>query len=434
MRERPAPPPRLLLLGASVRALAASAARGRLAAERFPGGLLALDFFADADLLSLPFRGPLTALSLARDLGRKRSILSLARAALYFDWDAVAYAGGMENRPGLLRRLEGRGAVLGNGAEVVRRVRDPGILFPFLRRLGIPHPATWSGRERPAPRRGRRLLWKGARSGGGARVRMVERRGGRSRGHPRGHYAQEFLAGPVGSVAFVADGRRAAILGVTEQIVGWRALGGSGFRYGGNIAGPPEALLPAGALSILSEAAGAITGRFGLRGLNGIDFVLQRDVPCIIEVNPRYTASMELFEDLTGESLFDLHLRALEGGCLPPGPLGRPSLQGSRRPPRGAARFLGKGILYADSDVRVADPADLADLGCRDIPIPGEIVHAGQPLCTVVAAGGSAGECRRNLLDRAAEVRRRLLPAEAPVRRRSRGTAAPDRVSTTVLR
>jgi len=393
----------------SVRALAASVAASRLASESFPSGVLALDYFGDADLQGRRRPRSFTVLSLPRDLGRPRSLLSLARAALDLDWDALVYAGGLENRPRLLRRLEARGGILGNGAASVERVRDPAILFPFLRRLGVPHAATWVGGAGPPRKTGLRSLWKPLRSGGGAGVREAKAREIR----PRGHYRQELLRGAVGSIAFIADGARATVLGASEQIVGCSELGGSGFRYGGSIAGPPGALLPAGALALLAEAATAITGRFRLRGLNGIDFVLVGAEPRLIEVNPRYTASMELIEELAGQNLFDLHLGAIAGGPLPDGPLpvvprgpARPAVKGAAGP------LLAKGILYADRPVRAGAPEALFALGCRDVPVRGESFAPGQPICTLIARGPSPAACRSGLAALAGRARRLLASAE----------------------
>lgn len=376
----------------SVRALAGSAVGSRLAARRFPGGFLALDYFGDADLLALSRRRPLEALSLSRDLGRPRTIAALAGAALRLDWQALAYSGGLENRPGLLRRLERYGCILGNGSREVERVRDPALFFGFLRRAGIPHGRTWTGGA-AAPRRGVRCLWKGIRSGGGVTVRAA--RPGDPR--PRGFYRQELLRGTPGSAAFVADGARAVLLGVTEQLSGFRELGGRGFRYGGNIAGPPERFFPSRAIAVLDGAIAAITRRFRLRGLNGLDFILSDGLPHVIEVNPRYTASMELLEELSGLNFFDLHLAAVLKGDLPAGPPDLPT-----------ARFMAKGILYAERRTRCAAPEPLARLGCRDLPVAGESIEAGHPICTLIAAGRSRAGCRRLLVERATRVRRLL--------------------------
>ncbi len=393
-RSLPGRGPRLLLLGVSVRALAASAAASRMLKRRFPGGLLAIDYFADADLQALGDRVALEALSISRDLGMRRSLPALYRAALQRDWRAVVYAGGIENRPALLARLERRGAVLGNAAAAVRRVRDPRLLFPFLRRAGIPHPWTDAGPRRTAPPRGIRLLHKPVRSGGGGGVRPARLRAARE----RGAYLQEFVGGRLMSAAFVADGHRAVLLGISEQMAGWKALGGSGFRYGGNIAGPAETWLEGAAIDRLAGAATALARRFRLRGVNGFDFVLAADGPRLIEINPRYTASMELIEERTGLNLFDVHLAALEGR-LPRAPL-------ERRRDRRGVRFLAKGILYATVLARGAGLEPLRALGCRDVPAGGEPIAAGQPICSLIAVGPSPADCRARLVRRAAQVRR----------------------------
>jgi len=396
---------RLLLLGVSVRALAASAARSRSVARRFPGGLLALDYFADADLLALESRVSLRVLSLSRDLRRPRTVTALARAALGLDWQGFIYSGGLENRPGLLRRLERRGAVLGNGHVLVGPVRDPATFFAFLSREGLPHPRTWIGADLPPVAEWSRCLWKGLRSGGGTRVRRAIP--GEPR--PRGHYLQERITGRPGSAAFVADGARAVLLGVTEQLSGFRPLGGSGFRYGGNIAGPPRLLVSDDALAILRRAASSLTRRFRLRGLNGLDFVLSSaGIPHLIEINPRYTASMELLEELSAVNVVDLHLEAIDGGRLPAGPL--ESRGGARDRTDSGGRFMAKGILYADHRVRSVDPEVLARRGCRDLPAAGEIIESGHPICTLVTGGSTPSECRRALAARAGRIRRLLRP------------------------
>ena len=354
-----------------------------------------------------------------RDQGRPRSVPALVRSALDLDWEALIYSGGLENRPGLLRRLERRGAVLGNGSDVVEAVRDPATLFPFLRREGLPHPPTFTSRRERSSASCPPLLWKPERSGGGTRIRIARPR----ERCPRGFYPQERVRGTPGSASFVAGSGRAALLGVTEQLAGFRELGGSAFRYGGNIAGPPRRVLPGPALAILERAGGAIARHFDLRGLFGVDFILHGGVPYLLEVNPRYTASMELFEDLSGTNLIELHLRALERGPLPRGPL----------PVKG---FLAKGILYASRAVRWVAADLVAGIDVRDRPGDGETIGRDRPICTLVAGGASSEECRGRLVEAGIRVRRALRPVREgrrPAGRRP-GAAVPVAARGSVLR
>ena len=391
MRSAPAARgPRLLLLGVSVRALAASVIAARSPAARFPGGIVALDYFGDADLLLRPGGPPREVLSLRRDLGRDRDAPSLIDAALGLRWDACVYAGGIENRPEAIARLGRNGRVLGNDAGAVRAVRDPRRFFAALRLAGLPHPRTLLPAPARAPRRGD-WLWKGRRSGAGIGVHPAPPGSPR----PRGCYLQEFVPGVPASVVFLADGLDARLVGGSLMLAGFEDLGGRGFLYGGSIAGPLEAWLPAAARDRLATAAAILTRTFGLRGINGIDFILRDGVPHLLEVNPRYPASTEVLEERAGRSFFDLHLAACDGGPASVPPESR----------RGAPEFLGKGILYADRPVRGVEPLLLAAIGCRDIPVRGEAIEAGDPVCTLIAPGSTPADCRRRLILLAARAR-----------------------------
>jgi len=383
--------------------------------QRFPGGILAVDYFGDVDLLALRTRLPVTVVATHRDRGLGRSSAALGHAALDLTWDAVVYGGGLENRPGLLRLFGHRGTILGNDPVAVRQVRNPAILFRFLDASGLPHARTDAdARHAPSCDADRKdeptapasaFLWKRTRGGGGGGV-LVARPG---EPRPRGHHLQRLLHGVNGSAAFLSDGRRALLLGASRQISGWRALGGDRFRYGGSIAGALESWLPAEALRFLHRTAGALTRRFGLRGLNGFDFILHEGRPCLVEVNPRYTASMELFEEMTGGSLMDLHLSVLGGEPLP---------RRAPTPRPGSPAVLGKGILYADASCVAPPPDRLAALGGRDLPAEGEVLEAGQPVCTIVAPAASPGDCVRELELRANRARRMLAGRPEPPRPR----------------
>ena len=394
--------PGLLLAGASVRALARSALAGVLTCARFPGGILAVDYFADHDLTG---DSRIKTISIARNLGLPRTTAGLGRALIRLGsagttWDGLAWTGGLENRPALLRRLARSAPLLGNEPGVVAAVRNTGLLFAALHDAGLRHP------EMPgldaAPRDGRRWLFKRRRTAGGRGVRTA------APGEPRrpGEDQQERLDGVPGSVAFVADGRDARLLGVTEQLIGARASEaaaetGSPFRYAGNIAGPVEALLPPGTRATLERAAGVVTGRFGLRGLNGLDYILTPDGPAFLEVNPRFTASMEILEALAGVPFFDLHLVALDGLLPPPGPF--PSQPGRTTDP--GVAWMGKAILYAEGSVEAPVPGLLGPLGVRDRPQRGERFEAGQPLCTLIVAASGREACEAALRTREREVR-----------------------------
>ena len=221
---------------------------------------------------------------------------------------------------------------------------------------------------------------------------------------PRGMYLQRKIDGRPGSISFVANGSTAAVLGFSRQLVGEAQLGAQRYRYCGSLLGTPEARLFPGQQKLLrraAELAEVLTGEFRLVGLNSIDFIARDGVPYPTEVNPRYSASMELIERGAGVSMFEMHLRACSG--LLPAPL----------EPWGGVQ--GKAILFARRSSIVAATRYWASPWIADIPHPGERIMRGRPICTVFAETRAAESCRRLLLRRAAVIYRTLTS----VRRRA---------------
>lgn len=143
----------------------------------------------------------------------------------------------------------------------------------------------------------------------------------------------------------------------------------------------------------------ALTREFGLVGLNGLDFILLEDQVWPIEINPRYTASMELIELATGLSVFDWHVRSIREGKLPP-------IDADER--RGNPTYYGKTILYAERPCRAPDTTGWAERGIRDIPFPGEEITRGSPICTLLATGTTASACHASLVDKAEQLKGEL--------------------------
>jgi predicted ATP-grasp superfamily ATP-dependent carboligase len=371
----------ILLVSVSARMLAELATRDG-------HEVIALDRFGDLDLQAL-----CPSVSIMRDLGGRGGMAELVRAAADMRADGVVYGAGLENRPDLVARLAAGRTLLGCPPAVVRRVRDPAVLGASLRSAGLAYPRTFSAAQAPEPAGGaRRWLRKPVRGGGGRGVRAW--RGGRL---PAGVVVQERIAGVPCSAAAVADGRSAALLGVSEQLIGRRALGARGFTWCGNVT-PPR--LPESERRALAGAAQAICAHlaaaFGLRGLFGVDLVWDGAQAWVVEVNPRPTASLETIEAVHGVRSFAAHLEGCAGRLPAP----------HSWPPRRAA--AGKAVLYAPRDVRAPDTRDWAARGIRDVPHPGEPIAAGHPVCTLLATGRSPEAVLAELEARAAALRSEL--------------------------
>jgi predicted ATP-grasp superfamily ATP-dependent carboligase len=367
---------RILVVGLSTRAIAESAVRSG-------HQIVTLDYFGDRDQRAL-----VENVALRRDLGFPFSAAALLRASRRLDFQAVIYVSNLENHPDVVEELARGRVLLGNAPVVLRQVRDWRTLRTFCREAGIPHPTTLLPGEEKQADPTIRWLRKPVRSGGGHGVRFWA--GERL---DEAHVLQAYVKGQPASAVFVADGRRCVLLGLTEQLVGREELGGRGFTWCGNILPlslpAPEIEAVVGSVRKMAES---LTRSFGLRGVNGLDFILGRDEACrpapyLVEVNPRYTGSMELVERAYGFNVFSLHLEAM-AGRLPDFSLGN----------REGCPYFGKGIVYARRTVTMPETAGWRGKGRRDIPFPGERIAARRPICTALAQGETRDECWRRLL------------------------------------
>ncbi|HMI59185.1 MAG TPA: ATP-grasp domain-containing protein [Gemmatimonadaceae bacterium] len=373
----------VLLAGVSVRALAESAARAG-------ASVIALDAYGDLDLRRIA-----RVVAIPRDGSGKFDQIAVARASRDIDASSVAYVSSFENAPEAVEVLSRDRALLGNSPDVLRRVRDPLVLARALARIGVHTPAVRA--SAPLTSDATRWLLKPRHSGGGHGI-VRWTRGMRV---PRTSIVQQQLRGDAGSIIFVADGARIEVLALTRQLSGDPALGASGFAYCGSILEPHRPALLASATAL----ATAITREFALRGVCGVDFIAQGDVPFAIEVNPRPTASMELVERATGRSIWLAHVAGCTGSLA--------SLAGA------GARTLahGKAVLYARRPVVLGDTTHwLADDDVRDIPAPFERIARGSPICTIFASGRTSALCYAALMRRA---RIRFAEVEGRMRRRS---------------
>ncbi len=412
MTGRTADAPRVLVAGVSTRAAAESAARAGFA-------VTALDAFGDLDQ-----HPSVHGLSLPRDFGMAGGAGATARAGRNIACDAVVYVSNFENHPREVHTLTSDRALWGNSPAVLKCVRDPTRLMRALLRRGLAPPEVRrdfpsvdppadpprdpAGREMdPAPppsdRDGRRWLVKPLASGGGHRVRPWHP----GRRLPIGSYLQEFVEGTPGSVAFVSAGGRAVPLGVSRQLIGERAFGASGFQYCGSIlaaAGDMQFACDTSLLSAASALALAVAEEFGVVGVNGIDFVTKDGVPHAVEVNPRWSASMELVERAYGMSMFAAHAAACSDGALP-----RFDLERARR----GIDAVGKAVVFARQDIAVGDTRPwLADPSVRDVPHPDDHIAAGRPICTVFAVGHDSVACHAALVRRADCIYAHVAPVK----------------------
>lgn len=339
-----------MIVGASVRAAAMSAIR----AGYRPYGI---DLFTDRDLQRIAECQRVAMADYPAGIG------PLLRDAPPGPW---MYTGGLENYPELIEEWRRKRELIGNGASVLAKVRDPLWLnrhvLSALSIMSIPPP-------------GERGQWvrKPIRSAGGINIEMWD-------GQPLlpDTYLQRFIPGDAVSGVFIADESSCHFIGSTRQLIGETWLHAPPFRYCGNI-GPRT--LCAEEQQWWIGIGNTLHREAGIRGVFGVDAIMNNSGVTVIEVNPRYPASTEVLERKMG-------------------------------PLASVANVIGKAIYSAGRTFTFQESgpweAELAGgtspMRFADIPAPREAFCLGDPVITMFADGSDEFECLANLRQRAAEL------------------------------
>jgi predicted ATP-grasp superfamily ATP-dependent carboligase len=397
----------LAIVGASARAAAASAKRAGFQP-------ITADLFADADL---------------------RAIATATRVSPYpeglVDWfravepSAWMYTGALENYPDLVDQLAWIAPLCGNPGDVLTRIRSPwelskalgdtGLLFPETRVSadGLPCDGSWLIKT-----------YRGASGSGVRELTETGRQGDTETGRDPDSGTdspclpvsispcpvfQQRVAGLPCSAVFVAERGAATLLGVTRQLIGESWLRAHGFQYAGSI-GPIS--LSEKAFATVRRIGEVIAKQFELVGLFGVDMIRDGDDVWALEVNPRYTASIEIVERATGVQAIAAHAAA----CVEQSTGrwdARTDAVSNPQSPTSSPRCHGKAILFANRNIVMSQEfADTALAEALRTPWPtladvsaaGTPVEAGRPILTFFAEGETPEEVERRLHDRAAEL------------------------------
>jgi len=381
-------PPPLLIIGASARAAACSALRAGLQPW-------CADLFADLDLQA---RCPVQRLN----RNYPRGFGNVIDSDLVGPW---MYTGGLENWPALIDAWQKRRRLWGARSECLELVREPVCIARILRDEGLPTPEA---RSQPPEDDSRRWLVKLRRSAGGDGV--CEWLVDDEVTSVAGVYWQEHIDGQPAAALYAAVDGDIQFLGLTRQLVGVSWLHARTFQYCGSI-GP---LQPSPTLRRELEALGDVLGkRCSLAGLFGVDGILADRHFWPVEINPRYTASVEVLEYATDLRALSWHRRAFD----PTAP--EPLL------PSNSVGFVGKAILFAPADLAFPENGPwLSELDkstalhlapdFADIPAAGEVIPRGHPILTFFVHKAKLGACEDALRERAEELIRLLFPRGLP--------------------
>jgi predicted ATP-grasp superfamily ATP-dependent carboligase len=378
---------KLAIVGASARAAAFSAIRAGYE-------VVAADLFADADLQRF---------STATRIENYPE--SLADWLATVDCDAWMYTGALENSPTLVDCMAALRPLMGNDGETLRRVRHPLRMQAVCAAAGIAMPETQRSPD-ALPLDGS-WLCKTYRGASGSGVWALDSASARERAQREGAVYQRHVNGTSAAAIYVVSRLHAELLGVSRQLM--NPAVGRGCQYSGSMGPLPVSQRIAAQLETIGDSL-ALDWR--LCGVVGVDLILDDQTAWLVEINPRYTASVELVERFSSSLVIAAHVAA----CKEKDASERVNLARNNSLADGTTHA--KTILYARRDVEVSQTlfdwmieratVDLLHCSLADIPHAGEIIHEGRPVLTVFASGASEDECQRRLDQWLAEVEGRL--------------------------
>ena len=414
---------RILIISASGRAIAESA-------RRAGWGFDVLDRFADWDLKQI----------CGGDSGIVRRCFRVLDFAEVFAliqgnrYDAAIIAGGFENQLSLVQRLESQVRLLGPSSTDLARlqnvdslpkiqalIENSGGRFPQTERDLLPGepPDEW--------------LQKNLAAAGGRHVSIANST--RNSCQPQMDPAQPVTvfqrrisgdqvsallvagrepSGGGGSLRNSKPPKSCRLIGCTRQLVGEGVLGAASFSYCGSI-GPIKLSVPM--TRTIETIGSAIAAEFKITGIFGLDLIVNDIGVWPVDINPRITASAEIFElaahmpgrEMNQFSIVHQHVKA----C---------SLHSANfKPILFNAEMYGKAILFCQNRPGITlnesvfrqlmpyyrDTENNSGLKqfIADIPEVGTRIASGEPVLSLFTRGSSPCEIYLNLLEFAARLR-----------------------------
>ncbi len=349
--------------------IAATSARAYTKAACASGDeVITLDAFADADLNSIASE---TYQVKIQDW--QIEIDDFKRQFVKIDFTNVhgfCYGSLFDAVPELLNWVATKVPIIGNSAETLKKAKSFSF-FELLDTLDIVHPKV----SLDYPQAPDRWLSKSVGGCGGTHVKLAKE-------YDLGDYFQKEIIGEPVSMLFVANGKETQLVGFNRQLVAPTI--GLPYRYAGAVG---SLQLPDSVVKAFCNAAKKLTNAMGLLGINSLDAVLHDETLSILELNPRLSASFELYPNL-----WDVHLQACNG-ILTSLPISNST--------------HAKLTIFADEDIVIdrgfAWPNWTADLPNQDLAR--NRILKDTPICTVLAEAETAELAYINLLERAKQLR-----------------------------
>jgi predicted ATP-grasp superfamily ATP-dependent carboligase len=328
----------LLIVAQSARYLAEAAARSGYQ-------VWAADCFADSDTIAVCERfiriesldNPQRLLEQIKDLSQGQSCLLIAGT-------------GVEQFYPLIEQLPAHIHWRGNPVKTLRLTQQSAPFFALLDTAKIAYPETlWSYPKQPAD-----YVLKRDQTWGGTNIQSA------TQPLAEQSYYQRRIDGQSVSVLILADGKSCHLLSIHQQYNRPDSFQRDYLQR--------PVILSESQLQQLKQTAQKLAMICELRGLNSIDFIVDKQRCLVLEINPRPSASVEFLS--RDYPLLDWHISACEDYIDPP----------AIKAPTHSQRLV---TLYAEYDCQVPKAMNWPT-AAHDIPEAQTIIKQGQPICSLL--------------------------------------------------
>ena len=355
----------LILIGASVRALAFSCIRAGY-------NPWCIDLYADEDLTK---NCPTTLITKSFP----DEISDLIKTAPKVP---ILYTGGLENHSALLQSLSAERTVLGITGNTLTNLRNTPEFYNLLKSKQINTPNIITSTK--DLNKETSYLRKPKYRSGGLGIKPFDP-SKQAIVDDSDFYYQEFIKGESRSAIFCFTESGFELLGTSIQSSGTQSLHANDYLYSGNI-GPVK---PCNSeLTELQTIGEIISSNYRPHGLLGMDYILNESRVYPLEINPRYTASMEVLELALGQNFITKHMQAFGFKAI------------CENPARTEPSVIGKAIYYAPHDVLIPEDAPWVSIEANprlfstfaDIPRANSAIDKVSPVVTIFAKADSLTE------------------------------------------
>lgn len=309
------------------------------------------------------------------------------------------YGSGFESQPYLIEALAKILTPIGNTSETVRKVKTASVFFETLQRCNITYPAIIKPDDCLASVIGMIYLKKFAGGCGGTHIEIVSTNNATLSDNC---YYQQHIEGRDVSLLFMANDNNIEVIGFNEQRNDSSKL--QPFRYGGAVS---NIELSQNVKHQLIDAAEKLTFSFGLVGLNSLDAIVRDEIVYVLEINPRLSATVDLYEN---ENLFERHVEACMAKLDTKSPFIRNVFCSNASHTSAYStknRYLSEKlasskahtIVYASTDVLINNDFSWPSWAV-DTPLTNQHIKTESPICTVYAVADTANEAKQLALIR----------------------------------